>query len=394
MIKKLFDKIYKWILATFFKKKIDQICTNLIIEQIKAGKLESQSEDFWNNNNISKWPQFYNAFKKTGECHFSGCNKQTIKCSHSITKRNCLKLISDQKNHVIYPRYDYFKKKVAFEKIGINEASVFPGFCREHENSFKDFESGESINESSLILFQSYRAVCREIFYYQNLIETSTNILVDYQKYLNSEALSRYKIEVNKFGIKELNKNRKFEVTGSRIQQITKSNIYHQSYISRLQKLKKSMDETITDAKHKKGVQYKGEKYKINIPLALSGCAQVPLNKDEYFLLNFNVIPRNGEMYVFLTSYNSNQDFFNAIVNEYFGDYFQILNLIESLMIYGTDNWYISPSYWNNIPDEIKDKILDTTFLSPNFNFQKLPFTIFNDVRAELPMLANSKKEK
>lgn len=391
MIKKLFDKIYKWILATFFKKKIDQICTALIVKQIKKGKLESQSEEFWIKNNISKWPQFYDAFKKSGECNYIGCKRQTVKNSHSISKRNCLKLISDN-NHLIYPRYDYFKMKVQFEKIGINDASVFPGFCRNHENSFSDFESGRSINESSLIMFQSYRAVCREIFYYQNLIRTSTKIIVDHQKDLNSEALSRYKFEVKKFGIKEPNRTRKFEVTGGRVQPIVESKIPHQAYVSRLQKFKNSMDEIITDAKQKKGIQYKAEKYKINIPLALSGCAQVPLNKDEYFMLNFNVIPKNGEMFVFILSYNSNQEFFNSIVSEYFGNYFKILGLIESFMIYGTDNWYISPSYWNNILDEVKVKMFDTTFLSPNFNFQQLPFTIFNDVREELTVLVEGKK--
>jgi len=89
-------------------------------------------------------------WSKPRTCIYPGCYSQTIKRSHAISKSNSLKNISNN-GHVLQPVVDVFAPNlmVSMKSIGINTASTFPGFCKEHEELFQKFENGE-IHENDL----------------------------------------------------------------------------------------------------------------------------------------------------------------------------------------------------------------------------------------------------
>lgn len=362
-------------------EQIKNQCIENVYEIIKNGKLKSQQQDFFNKRIISKWTNFYNNFKIIGTCFFRGCDKPTIKNSHTITNSNCLKTISES-NHLLQPQYHYFKKSIELQKVGINEASTFPGFCEDHENTFKEFETHEIIDESSLMLYQSYRVICREIHFYEVLLKCSNSINQYYQKLLNQEANDLYKKELLKKNLNsECLQSLDFNITNRLLGEINSTSKEHIKYISRLKKFKCAYDCFMNTDNNNQGLQYKGVKYKYKLPVAMGGCAQVRFNKSKVFVFTLNVVPINNYTYVFIKSDDLHIDFFNKMVEIYFNNPLKTLSLIESFMIYGSDNWFISPKYWDSIPGTTRNNILKNLNFSPDFNFKELPFSIFEDVK-------------
>lgn len=50
-------------------------------------------------------------------------------------------------------------------------------------------------------------------------------------------------------------------------------------------------------------------------------------------------------------------------------------------MAYGTDHWFITPSIWNQIPNERKNKFLDELHSSEYDITHICPYSIFDDIR-------------
>lgn len=118
-----------------------------------------------NRNEIIK------AFKKADKsigCLYQGekkCKNKAIS-SHTLQRKNVLDKISVD-SHVYSFELDYFgKERIVPKYNGINNASVFPGFCNKHDSIlFKKIEDDNFIlnNESAFLL--AYRSLCREYFH-------------------------------------------------------------------------------------------------------------------------------------------------------------------------------------------------------------------------------------
>jgi len=114
-------------------------------------------------NEITK--HMYSQLNKTEthKCLFPGCNKDAIS-SHSIQKA-LLKTIADKTNHLyrfsMNAEFTFNGKiEVVIEKIGINKASIFFGYCSEHDtNLFLPIESNpleeHNIEQNFLLLLRS-----------------------------------------------------------------------------------------------------------------------------------------------------------------------------------------------------------------------------------------------
>lgn len=94
------------------------------------------------------------------------CDKPAIN-SHTVQKGGTLAAIQ-QNGHVYEIRSDPTSNETnshSFEKIGWKKASVFPGFCRDHDQQvFRDLElhSGELTETDHLLL--GYRSICQELY--------------------------------------------------------------------------------------------------------------------------------------------------------------------------------------------------------------------------------------
>src|SRR5690242_14653613 len=122
-------------------KKRLEIALDKVLEKFNDQNFITQ--DFIKYSQILKHSFFQNQslHRKKRKCVVIGCEEETIRKSHSIPKSSILKNISIN-GHVLKPEFDssshYPRNKMA--EIGINNASVFPGYCVKHESMFESFE--------------------------------------------------------------------------------------------------------------------------------------------------------------------------------------------------------------------------------------------------------------
>ena len=56
----------------------------------------------------------------------------------------------------------------------------------------------------------------------------------------------------------------------------------------------------------------------------------------------------------------------------------RMLAFLEGWMIYGTDHWFVAPSFWNSLPPDRQKRILEDNWDAPPHNCFKLDYTIFD----------------
>ena len=96
------------------------------------------------------------------------CGKKAIK-SHTVGLGRELRRIADQNGKVLGARlnlsaiFDPFGG--AFEDVHIKQASVFPGFCKHHDQTvFEPIDDQQWNGSSEHIFLLAYRALCREVY--------------------------------------------------------------------------------------------------------------------------------------------------------------------------------------------------------------------------------------
>jgi len=123
------------------------------------------------------------------------CTEQIIK-AHTISKSNCLAEIADETNHVLglKPSLSSLVKNkgtINPERIGINSASTFTGFCSYHDNKiFLPLETKVfSASDEQCFLF-AYRTIARDIY----MISGSENFISFMKKADKGKPLHEQKI--------------------------------------------------------------------------------------------------------------------------------------------------------------------------------------------------------
>ena len=100
----------------------------------------------------------------------SNCSNKIIK-AHSIQNKNILEKISDGSGHVWTFSIDDQKK---MEKVGVNRASVFKGFCGKHDNSIFEFIDNDiysKLKKEEAHFLYAFRALSKELYTKKNIVE-------------------------------------------------------------------------------------------------------------------------------------------------------------------------------------------------------------------------------
>lgn len=123
--------------------------------------------------------------QKHGECLHPEAGLSTcrggITAAHSIQKRGGLATIADVSNHVltVIPTLATLiasEGRFTPRRIGINEASTFPGFCNGHDIIFSPIEAEELIMDDRAAFLFAYRSVCMEFFRKDNELVTAREL--------------------------------------------------------------------------------------------------------------------------------------------------------------------------------------------------------------------------
>lgn len=97
------------------------------------------------------------------------CSQKIIN-AHTVSKSSSLKEIADESNHVLGLKINLAniiknEGKLVPEKIGINQASTFKGFCSTHDKSlFSCIEDREFVGDDEQCLALMYRSVAKELY--------------------------------------------------------------------------------------------------------------------------------------------------------------------------------------------------------------------------------------
>ena len=339
--------------------------------------------------------------RKSRECVFPNCSKQSIKRSHSIPKTTSLLHIASN-GHLLKPEFDLTNQDVPLIKmhqVGIKNASVFPGYCEEHENIFKTFEQDGKIDDKKKALLQTYRAICRERVFGEIEIDINKKVRSVYQGKINEEALSTIKESLSK------------RYQSSEIESVDIKGVDSVLYsldgliINLIEINKKLLDfenkiyQHIYDTPKKNELVIKIVNIDIKFPISLCGFATLNykenLNENTAYLL-LNVLPQKESTNIVCVSLDKDKKICDKYYEYSLSDPLTILNMIESFMVNGSDHWFISPDYWAKMPKQKQEKILYDILATEDSFIDEYPISIFDDIRTKIlsVLKENTKKRE
>jgi len=310
------------------------------------------------NFNLNTFLKTTKQFKNKGRClHYeAGERCQEIVNAHSIQKRGALSMIAHN-GHVYRLTADLSilrknKGRVSFQKKGINDVSTFLGFCRMHDNKlFEPIDNYPLIPTNQQVFLYGYRSLCRELFVKENSLNAIDGQLNDSmdRKWIKS-VFSDIR-RGTAFGLKN------FRMHKSRYDNSVKNNLYQ------------NIKYVLFTSTQKPFMAFSGVFYPdfdfIGRQLQDLGNHETALE-----LITFCSAPmRSGWGFLF-SWHDSNStvcdDFMKSLAtmiceNREIGD------LLFRLVISNCENHAIAPQWWENLPKQYKEQIIDTSSRMTDF---------------------------
>ncbi|QIH38561.1 hypothetical protein G7A72_07020 [Flavobacterium sp. Sr18] len=369
-------------------KKIIELALDTVID--KFTNQDFITQDFANYSKILKnrYLQNQSLHIRKRKCSIIGCNEESIKKSHSIPKSSILKNIA-LNGHVFKPEFntrnDFPKNEMV--EIGINNASVFPGYCIKHENIFKSFEIDGKFDNAKKALLQTYRTICRERTYREIELEINDIIKNEYKQKINEDAHNYLKDILSKYP--QFNDIEKVKIDG--VDRVINSLKYMNDYlaqpIEQFKIFEKNILNWILKLPFKNNLIVRVVNIDFHLPISVCGFANqtyIEKNKTKNACILINVMPHQSTTDIICVGLEQDRTLIENYFDFSFSDPINILNMIESFIINGTDHWFINPGYWNNFTSLKQEKILyDILFTEDSF-IDEYKFSIFDDVRIKI----------
>ncbi len=294
----------------------------------------------------------FKAMQRRRGCCYPDCVNMSISKSHSLQKKGPLAFIAED-SHVITPSFARNGSGYIPILVGVNKASTFPGFCPDHEAIF-DFEHlGELITDRDIEL-QVFRTICREVTVKQIHVE-----------FLRNER-QRHNVLLSERGMEFL-KHRLDKAFLSR-HGLTKLTLNH---VSNAEAILEQCEEEVTaplsclkneflpaaveDIEGKgNGLYHVAVTVEQPLPVCLAGLANFWINdhgRVESVRTILNVIPSAAKTIIVATCLARCKAYLNCYMQSMLNRMNGVLIMVETWMGRGTDNWFITPSVWKNIPE-------------------------------------------
>jgi hypothetical protein len=365
------------------EEELDKILEKFGDERFNAQNFINYSRTLYQSyfNNIG-------LHRKSRECVFPNCSAQSIKKSHSIPKTSSLLNIVSN-GHLLKPEFDLTSDipLIKMQRIGIKNASAFPGYCEEHENIFQTLEIDGEINDEKKALLQTYRTICRERVFREIEIDINERVKSAYCEKINEEALKSIKESLSQHS--QFNNVNSIEIRG--VDSVINSLEGINTYLSDTNKCLLEFENKIYQHVYNKPIKNELLISVINIdikfPISLCGFATQKYNEngDEkiaYILLN--VMPLKESTYIVCVGFERDEKIYEGYCDFFFSDPFNILNMVESFMINGSDHWFINPEYWEKIPIQKQEKILHDILTTEDSFLDEYQISIFDDIRIKI----------
>ncbi len=286
----------------------------------------------------------------------SECSGKIIN-AHTISKSSSLAEIADLTNHVLGLKISLTNIQkgngtLTPEKIGINQASTFKGFCSEHDKKlFSCLEDEKFTIQPPQLFALAYRALCKEI-YAKGSNEKIIELIKDSDKgkdlidqVFTQDFASAYNLGVET-SIKELTILK--ERFDNHLLNIEKNDIHHLVITS-----------------------------ETPCPVAVSSilCPDVDFNgKSIQDLADLEVIPEcvifnsfssDGKGYV-IFSWLADATIIESFIDTLPKDYNSLKNAIIRFFFSVSENIYISPNWWNTLTEQQRKSLTDRVMIGAN----------------------------
>ena len=325
-----------------FEKLANHLYTNI----------ESKYDKLRKDVLFSKYGNYYKKRSQVNhKCYEAGCNKPPI-FSHSISKNAVLKNIAS--NGLVYTP-SVTVDGIIMDSVGIEtQASVFPGFCKNHdENLFSELDRTNNIEYTSTYFDQlTYRTIIREIYCLERNIRFSELMMKDLKKGFQTtkkDVIDRHNSTIFSSKYKILDwKDSRYSIND----QIES--------IKTVQEKNTNILAALIDFYQNQGpylVTF--SKIKYTLPVAISGFTNFISNKKKIHLI-INCLPyEKHTLFSFVTTTKDRNLIKNELLSDYdLSDSDSLLKLIEIFSVKGTDNIFFDIKYWDKLDKSIVNKFI------------------------------------
>jgi hypothetical protein len=323
----------------------------------------------------------WKVWERSGPCMYRGCPNTSITRSHSIHRAGPMEQIAEQQ-HVLTPGFG--QNGITVNRIGVREASTFPGFCETHEHLFSSFETTGQIADGHQTMLQAFRTLCREIARKRHDVEHLRSLLGTYRatrfNYFKTSILAAAPgVDIQDVSEKG---NKKEEFAASSVAE-------GESDLQELEELYDEMFQYVDSGFPEPCVQALNISPDIHleIPVTLSGLGvlryQDAARKKHRALCLLGILPQGKTTLTFIAAARRHGDAIAFCMNKMLSG-FGALHAMESWMVYGSDHWFIRPSAWEAIPEARRSLILKA-IENVDYNIGDAPpFSILDEARRRL----------
>lgn len=310
-------------------------------------------------------------------CMFPRCSAKSIPRSHTLPRSGPLALVAED-GHVITPRF--VRDDIYFTRVGIGEASTFPGFCSEHEREFGEIDRAKDVDDHRQWILQFFRTVCWEVRTLEHGCERFRRLSEDYEAVLRDHAAEALRRKL-----------------GEKVEVRYVTDIDSRQRVARKEreKLEVLKSEYMRDFFEPLCAAIHGEDPNLGLfiidaqteplPVCLAGrgnfhCATPDGDLDVTTFLQ--VFPSEKGTKMALLAPAEGEKYLGTYVGNFLHDRFGALEMVESWMLHGTDHWFLRPSVWTSIPEERRVRI-EAAFRDVTHSIgERATETIFDNVRA------------
>lgn len=326
------------------------------------------------------------AWNKKQQCMVPGCGQRSIARSHTVPKSMSLRVI-EESGHVLVPMFDQKRGELRVEKVGVADATSFPGFCTTHELIFEKFENKGCIDQESEVLLQIYRAACRELFRDRLVVEQHDLMMLEYSKARDEGLVRLIRERARALGIEKEANLTSFEFEGDPLV------VCANEHILPVRELITHMEQSVLPALERavfngdnSGVAVIATSIDVEIPVALAGSGSFWVTEDgaeRRVSLLMNVVPQSASTLIVMATLAKEEGYLQDYKARWMNHALGMLSMIESWMVNGTDQWCIRPSTWSKIPTLRASALLEEVVGSRRNVGEDCAASIFDDLRTE-----------
>lgn len=333
----------------------DEYATNNHVVFDSEGKRAGVYHDYLNRRE--------RGWERSRQCMYPDCAGRSISRSHTIPRAS-LELIAEY-GHVLQPRLDKKSHSIALERVGLGKASVFPGYCLEHEQVFQSFERDLRIECDADYVLQTFRTCCREMAIKEHHARWLDTAAAEFKKRLYTWGRDRLITLVAEHG-KECPPKAAddFDI-------MVEGDIIH-TFTAAAAKIRADLhvfkaqlfDPLLSSVAGKSALTLPVRHMLVRpmLPIALAGRSSFAIGvqgvkHETHVILNALPAKHGTEVFICASSEQHLQRYINwMLADTSFND--GIVGMVESWMLHGSDHWFMTPSKWCAIPSEQQKEIL------------------------------------